>query len=44
MAHFPKQIRDLQKFEAPFDALKLEAMNCDSGVSEGRKHEESPTK
>jgi quercetin dioxygenase-like cupin family protein len=29
MAQFPKLIRDLPKFEGPFDAFKLEANKCD---------------
>lgn len=29
MTHFPKLLRDLPKFEGPFDAFKLEAKNCD---------------
>jgi quercetin dioxygenase-like cupin family protein len=29
MAHFPKLLRGLPKFEGPFDAFKLEAKNCD---------------
>jgi len=29
MAHFPKQLRNLPKFEGPFDAFRLEAKDCD---------------
>jgi quercetin dioxygenase-like cupin family protein len=29
MTHFPKLLRDLPKFQGPFDAFKLEARNCD---------------
>jgi len=29
MAHFPALLRNLPKFEGPFDAFKLEAKNCD---------------
>ena len=29
MAHFPKLLRDLPKFEGPFDAFRLTAKNCD---------------
>ena len=29
MAHFPKLLCGLPKFEGPFDAFKLEAKNCD---------------
>jgi len=29
MAHFPKQLRDLPKFDGPFDAFKLAAKDCD---------------
>ena len=29
MAHFPDRIRQLQRFEGPFDAFRLEANNCD---------------
>jgi quercetin dioxygenase-like cupin family protein len=29
MAHFPQLLRNLPKFEGPFDAFKLEARNCD---------------
>ena len=29
MAHFPKQLRDLPKFDGPFDAFKLAAQDCD---------------
>lgn len=27
--HFPKLLRDLPAFDGPFDAVKLEAKNCD---------------
>jgi quercetin dioxygenase-like cupin family protein len=29
MAHFPKLLRDLPKFEGPFDAFRLAAEGCD---------------
>ncbi len=29
MTHFPKLLRDLPKFQGPFQAFKLEAKNCD---------------
>ena len=29
MSHFPKLLRDLPKFEGPFDAFKLAAQDCD---------------
>ncbi len=29
MPHFPDQLRNLPKFEGPFDAFKLTAKNCD---------------
>ena len=29
MPHFPDLLRDLQKFEGPFEAFKLVATNCD---------------
>lgn len=29
MPHFPKLLRDLPKFDGPFDAFKLEAKDCD---------------
>lgn len=29
MSHFPDLIRQLQKFDGPFDAFKLSAENCD---------------
>ncbi|MGH8719686.1 MAG: cupin domain-containing protein [Burkholderiales bacterium] len=29
MAHFPKLLRNLPKFEGSFDAFRLEAKNCD---------------
>jgi quercetin dioxygenase-like cupin family protein len=29
MAHFPKHLRNLPKFEGPFDAFRLEAKDCD---------------
>lgn len=29
MSHFPSQIRNLPKFEGPFDAFKLATNNCD---------------
>ena len=29
MPHFPKLLRDLPKFEGPFDAFKLAAQDCD---------------
>lgn len=29
MPHFPEQLRDLPKFEGPFEAFKLAAKNCD---------------
>ena len=29
MPHFPKLLRDLPKFEGPFDAFKLAAAGCD---------------
>ena len=29
MPHFPPQLRNLPKFEGPFDAFRLEAKNCD---------------
>ncbi|MDO8273846.1 MAG: cupin domain-containing protein [Gammaproteobacteria bacterium] len=29
MSHFPKLLRDLPKFEGPFDAFKLAAQGCD---------------
>ena len=29
MPHFPKLLRDLPKFEGPFDAFKLTAQGCD---------------
>ena len=29
MTHFPKLLRNLPKFEGPFDAYKLDAKNCD---------------
>ena len=29
MAHFPALLRNLPKFEGPFDAFKLEAKDCD---------------
>lgn len=29
MSHFPRQLRDLPKFEGPFEAFKLAAKNCD---------------
>jgi quercetin dioxygenase-like cupin family protein len=28
MTHFPKLLRNLPKFEGPFEAYKLEARNC----------------
>ncbi|MBT9311470.1 cupin domain-containing protein [Leptothoe kymatousa] len=29
MAHFPPQLRNLPKFDGPFDAYRLTAENCD---------------
>jgi quercetin dioxygenase-like cupin family protein len=29
MPHFPSQLRDLPKFDGPFDAHKLSAQGCD---------------
>lgn len=29
MAHFPRLLRDLPKFEGPFDAFRLAAKDCD---------------
>lgn len=29
MAHFPQLLRDLPRFEGPFDAFRLDAKNCD---------------
>ncbi|MEL6129854.1 MAG: cupin domain-containing protein [Cyanobacteria bacterium J06628_4] len=29
MPHFPQQLRNLPKFDGPFDAYKLSAQNCD---------------
>ena len=29
MSHFPKLLRNLPKFEGPFDAFKLAAQDCD---------------
>lgn len=29
MSHFPSLLRDLPKFEGPFEAFKLAAKNCD---------------
>ena len=29
MAHFPQLLRELPKFEGPFDAFKLAAKDCD---------------
>ena len=29
MSHFPNLLRDLPKFEGPFEAFKLAANNCD---------------
>jgi|SRR5688572_15236665 len=29
MPHFPQLLRELPKFEGPFDAFKLAAKNCD---------------
>jgi quercetin dioxygenase-like cupin family protein len=29
MPHFPKLLRDLPKFDGPFDAFKLEARDCE---------------
>ena len=29
MSHFPQQLRNLPKFDGPFDAYKLTAQNCD---------------
>lgn len=29
MSHFPPRLRDLPKFDGPFDAYKLEAKGCD---------------
>lgn len=29
MSHFPVQLRDLPKFDGPFDAFKLSADGCD---------------
>lgn len=29
MSHFPNLLRDLPKFEGPFEAFKLAAKNCD---------------
>ena len=29
MPHFPKLLRDLPKFDGPFDAYKLKAAGCD---------------